>query len=842
MLIAGRVTNPDAKAYRLYDWTPPGRYEYTLESVGINGEIDAFTTTTDGGGPVTVDPAGLSSPLSPHAIEAALFGAELAQHAARAAELTARFSALADNLSTLKPRNIATKVGQTFLSAGSGRQESLPHDDPTARAIDSAAGIRWFSAAPLNTTGSYSAAKVIYDAPGVLRVPQSMLPPGFDVRRMAIQREGRGVTALAVTADGSLLLYGPGYRDDYTDKDAFFLRATSAPTPAGTATAATHLFDAGVSVNANSPATASVDFHDVYFDYNFRPYTFAPWFSSQYLTQGTAQSFSLATPNASAGAATLTVNLWSLTQTDGVAFDHALQVAINGVPAGQAQWSGGGQMLQLTFVVPSGTLISGANTIELITPALDGVENQTAFLHSLSMNYTQFLDGSQPLNVINSSAAAQVFEVSHLPGTDAWVVDARYPDRAALVPTETQPQADGTYTLRFIAGAGAGLFLVVPEGMENAPVSVSARRIQPARLRGTYLTTGPAQFGPGVQPLLAQRAKEGIRGAFVDQEQLFDYYNDGRYGPSGIQNAVRALHPRYVLLLGRTTYDYLNYSGLNVDPLCPAFLVSTTFWSQATSDSMFGDLGRGYPEAAVGRLPVNDATELATAVSRILNYKGVTASSVRVHAAADRADPAVADFAAQSDSLAQLNPGFSWQRNYLGDTYQTSPEVTAALANAANGGADWLIYIGHGNSVRLGNEVPRILNNDEVQAWSGNVVFLQSTCTANWMAADQVGFQSIAMQALSQPQGGISASIGSSTYVTVDASVQFMGQLLKSANAPGMRWGDALLHAQQWSFQTGAGSYVDLGNTEQLFGDPALPVFAPALPSTSAAHAAPGSF
>src|SRR6185295_19259570 len=107
---------------------------------------------------------------------------------------------------------------------------------------------------------------------------------------------------------------------------------------------------------------------------------------------------------------------------------------------------------------------------------------------------------------------------------------------------------------------------------------------------------------------------------FVDQEQLFDYYVYGRYGPAAIQSAVRAVKPQYLLLLGRTTYDYHNYGGLNVDPLCPAFLVSTTFWSQATSDSKFGDFGRGYPEVAVGRLPVNNADELGTAVRRIINY------------------------------------------------------------------------------------------------------------------------------------------------------------------------------------------------------------------------------
>src|SRR5204862_7706803 len=131
---------------------------------------------------------------------------------------------------------------------------------------------------------------------------------------------------------------------------------------------------------------------------------------------------------------------------------------------------------------------------------------------------------------------------------------------------------------------------------------------------------------------------------------------------------------------------------------------------------------------------------------------------------------------------------------------------------------------GHGNSVRLGKDTPQILDVAKVQDWKGNVVFLQSTCTANWMAKDETGFKSIAIQALTQPQGGISASIASSTYMDADAGVAFMNQLLGNANRPGMRWGKALMQAQTWALGRSGSFYGDLGRTEQLFGDPAMPV------------------
>jgi hypothetical protein len=177
-------------------------------------------------------------------------------------------------------------------------------------------------------------------------------------------------------------------------------------------------------------------------------------------------------------------------------------------------------------------------------------------------------------------------------------------------------------------------------------------------------------------------------------------------------------------------------------------------------------------------------------------------------------------------------------------TSQTSEEVTSALTNAANGGADVILYLGHGNALRLGKADPRILDVDSVQAWTGNVVLLQATCTGNWMAKNEDGYRSIAIQALTQPQGGISASIASSTYMSSDVASEFMNQLLTNASCGGMRWGAALMKTQQWAYtkRGTSGFYADLQNTEQIFGDPAMPVFLKAIVSNPPTSTLPGQF
>ena len=850
-LIPGRITHTGAKTYRVCDWPAAGSYEYRLESISIDGVSGRFAKLA----PVTVDRLSVAPKrVTPLGFDAALSGAQEARAAERGAALSARLEA--QQAQANSPRNapagsiftgaqpLAAKIARVDRNTDPALLASLGLPAATRSApaapttpADSQVVPRFLiSSGTLSSQTSGYAAKVLYGGSGVMLVPQSALPPGFQAGKLRIQREGISATALALTPSG-LLLYAPGYADDYTNKDAFFLSQSSAPTPAGARSAASGLFGPAVAAQSTVSAVVDSEYRDVYFDWNLRPYSYPPWFSSQYLTSGSTQSFTINAPAAVNGDGTMTVHVWSLTGGNAVSPDHRLQAFVNGQPVGEAAWDNGGMALALTFAIPAKTLVAGSNTVELVTPEIAGVASQIALLHSISLQYTQALASNGAVEIVTSSNATQVYEIAGLATRNLWVVDARYSGREALIPYETQVQADGTYKARFAAAPGGiGQYIVVPEGSEMAPLSVEKRLLRPVKSRVSYLAVGPQQFAAGIQPLLQARTKEGLRAVFVDQEEVFDYYGYGRYGPDPIRNAVRSLRPQYLLLVGRTTYDYLNYSGANVDPLCPSYLVTTGFWAQTVGDAAFGDLGRGYPEVAVGRFPVRTADELQGVVMHTLNYSGLSDSGWRGHVAADQADPDAGDFPRDADGFADTLSDIAWTRNYLGvPASNTQPVVTAALQRAASGDADLIVYVGHGNASHLGAAAPHLLDTDSVQSWSGNIVFLQSTCTANWFANNVADYQSIAIKALTQPQGGIVASIASTTYCTPPPALDFMEQLLKNASAQNGRWGGALLRAQQYAYGQSLSAdaataqwYADLAKTQCLLGDPALSVYSPA--------------
>ncbi len=389
-LIAGRITNADERKYAIYDWAPAGSYDYKLESVALGGELETYANFA---GPVTVDALALSElALSAGDLDAVISSAKAEKNVMQTRALSSQFAqavakqaaaapamsaqdvqpagaavravpttpaasalarsnadgslALAGTVAELNPNSTSINPAAALnLAVGARGVTPAASASTSAAASATAVASRWFASSGVSTSSTFTGVKVMYGAPG--RVEDSAEPSIaggiLDLNHVLITREGITLVPLALTNDG-LVVFGQGYQDTYTDKDALFLRRTSGATAAGQVSYAQGLFDATVAVNTNTPASVTAEYTDVYFDYNYRPYDFTPWFSSQYLTaDATTRERRRASRCqhhfASSGAATLTVNLWSLTQSATASPDHGLQVVINGQAVGQVVWS-----------------------------------------------------------------------------------------------------------------------------------------------------------------------------------------------------------------------------------------------------------------------------------------------------------------------------------------------------------------------------------------------------------------------------------------------------------------------------------------------------------------------
>jgi hypothetical protein len=341
-----------------------------------------------------------------------------------------------------------------------------------------------------------------------------------------------------------------------------------------------------------------------------------------------------------------------------------------------------------------------------------------------------------------------------------------------------------------------------------------------------YLAIGPERFRGATGQLLEHHRREGLSCAYVSLEGAIDTYGWGRYGAGAIVNLVRAVGPRYVLLVGDNSYDYLDRTGLGVDPMVPAVLVSTSALCETNADALYGDLdGDGVPDVPVGRLPVRSSGELESFVAKILGHVGSSsgASGILVADDADRAG----DFPAAQRRVAESFPEIAWTELYLG-VHGGNAVIRNRLTESVNVGTDLVVYQGHGSASWLAKGLP-ILDTEEATRWSSSPVVYLATCWGAFIQSNTESAASIAEVFLRSAEGP-PAVIGSTTLSMARGQEELLNGFLAEALSDGRTIGEALVAAQRRAAARAAdvsnkGLQDDILDTVRCYtvlGDPAM--------------------
>ncbi len=247
-----------------------------------------------------------------------------------------------------------------------------------------------------------------------------------------------------------------------------------------------------------------------------------------------------------------------------------------------------------------------------------------------------------------------------------------------------------------------------------------------AAVTADALYIGPAQFLPGLEPLLAQRRAQGYSVAAVDVAAIYDGWGGGQVSPSAIRNFLRYVmgeggNLRAVTLVGDATSDPLNYGGHNNPNFVPPYLAMVDkFIGETACESCYAQLDGDdpvsdpLPDLWLGRLPVKSAGELEAVVQKIVGYEqnGITpaAASRLIYVAdnfrnADGTLDGAGDFAFAAEQSIALQPASAaLERIYYDPAPVTSQqpwhEADARAAYektvaALKGGAGFVNYIGH---------------------------------------------------------------------------------------------------------------------------------------------------
>jgi hypothetical protein len=497
--------------------------------------------------------------------------------------------------------------------------------------------------------------------------------------------------------------------------------------------------------------------------------------------------------------------------------DHHVRVDVNGVDVGEAFFDGK-RAYRLSAAVPASLLREGANELGVVNVGDTGVYS-LVFLDRFEVSYPQA-----------STVKGGVFEgewqeegtaeVGGVPGSGI-VLDVTGPARWL---TGFEVTAG---TVRFQAQAGHRYVVVSAEGLLEPRIGrVPLSTLKAATNQADYLVIGPEDFLGAAEPLLERRRSQGLTPRAVSLEEIASEFGHGQASGEAIKAFVsyayqswRRPSPRYVLLLGDSTYDPRHFLATSWASPLPALWVKTSYlWT--VSDPALGAVNGEdeLPDLAIGRLPATTREQAEALVSKLLAWEesgqGLDGNAVLVADAPDAGGDFEADVEEVRASFLSGRPVTTLKVRELG------AGTRGAILGAFDEGASVMSYVGHGGTAVWSSE--NVLNTWDVPSLrmqSRQPLLLTMNCLNGYFVAPNLDSLS---EALVKAEGRGAGAALSPSGLSLDGPAHEYHRALVAELVSGrhQRLGDAILAAQRDYAETGL--LPELLTVYHLLGDPAM--------------------
>jgi hypothetical protein len=340
----------------------------------------------------------------------------------------------------------------------------------------------------------------------------------------------------------------------------------------------------------------------------------------------------------------------------------------------------------------------------------------------------------------------------------------------------------------------------------------------------------------------------------VTPEQVYNEFSSGSQDISAIRDFMKMLYdragpgeePKYLLLFGDASYDYLNRVTDNSN-FVPAFQSAESLdpVESFVTDDFFGILddneggnAAGEMDLGVGRFPVRSVEEAREAVNKVLHYTAQSDSvkndwrNILCFVADDEDNNIHMNQTEDLTGMIQANhKEYNIDKIYLDAYPQVStpggaryPEVNSAINQRITRGALIINYVGHGGELGWAHE--RVLEIPDIKSWANfdrMPVFITATC--EFTRYDDPGFISAGEWVFLNPDGG-GISLFTTTRPTFAGlndylTTNFYTHAFNKTNGEFPRMGDLIVLSKQ-----GISGNI---NTKKfvLLGDPAMQIAYP---------------
>jgi len=329
-----------------------------------------------------------------------------------------------------------------------------------------------------------------------------------------------------------------------------------------------------------------------------------------------------------------------------------------------------------------------------------------------------------------------------------------------------------------------------------------------------------AAFSSSLAPLVTLRQSQGLTVKVVDVQDVYDEFSDGEHSPFALRDFLKFAKenwqgaPTFALMAGDASLDPRNYLGFGNTDYVPSKLIDTAFLEAGSDDWLVDFNNDGLPDMAIGRLPVNSATETSQLVAKIVGYNPA-ANVQKVLFVIDRNNVGDGFTFLQVSQDAAVTLPFSLSVDTLDRTLNTDGVLRTLILNAIAQKPLVVNYFGHGSVEIWANaavfntgDMPA-LDNDSLPVW------LMMTCLNGYF--HNANRTSLAEALIRRNPGGAAAVWASSGMTDVLSQLKLNKQLyLQFFSNPGITLGEAAKNAKQSSVE------LDVRRTWILFGDPTM--------------------
>lgn len=507
-------------------------------------------------------------------------------------------------------------------------------------------------------------------------------------------------------------------------------------------------------------------------------------------------------------------------------FEQHVLLSVNGHPVGEVRWERD-EPFRHEVSFPVSYLTEGENTVTLEVDDDIPEPPQIVLIDWIEIGYPRAFvveEGTLSFTVTSPKGVYRI-EGFSTPALEILAVGELGTSR--ITEYRTELGAEG-YVLVFGGNFSPGTRLVVfEEGALKKPVDTLPDQLSSLKARhnaADYLIITHRDFEEVIQELADYRASQGLKVKVVNVEDIYDEFSDGLFTPLAIRDFLRYTHanwkvkPQYLLLVGDGTFDYQDFFGMETPNYVPAYFVASPDFGEAPSDTWFGDVEDedGVSEIAVGRLAVQDPSQLAAVIAKIKSYE----SSPPTDEAFFVAD-AGETFLNHSKRLAETLPS-SVSKTTLSLDELSAEEVRNGLLEGLNSGVDLLNYVGHGAIIFWSPQ--DILNTGDIVSLSNSTypLMVSSSCLSSYFVYPGNELDSLSEVFLNAEAKGIVASLGP-TALSSPTEQQIFAEAFYQAMLTEETLGKAHLEAQRVLKKKGSPSRAkNVNRTFLLLGDPVL--------------------